>query len=427
MEKLAVVIYRNNLRIDDNYPLYFATKENKKVLAIYSLEILKGFTSYGFKKVEKFRRKFIYESLNDLDKSLNILGINLLICEDIKSTLKELSNGYNLKIYFDEEVGYDEENFENILKEYNHKSFFNQTLIEPFYFDYNKSFSHFRKKAEKQKINMPLKINKKVLSINCISKKLIVEEIKYTNNYAIKLKGGESQALKRFDEYEEFIHSYKATRNEMSGLNNSTKFSAYLSTGCISPRRLYFLIKKYEKETFLSESSYWIYFELLWRDFFHLVMKYSRNKLFLKKGLSKINYNFIENKNILDNFFNGKTNTNLIDASIKELKSTGWLSNRNRQLVANYFVKYLGLNWIYGAQFFESYLIDYNPASNYGNWSYQAYVGNDKQYRVFDLEKQIKMYDGIPYIKQWHKLQNNNTNYKLNIKRVKEDVFLIKD
>lgn len=153
-------------------------------------------------------------------------------------------------------------------------------------------------------------------------------------------------------------------------------------------------------------------------------MLYSKNRLFLKSGLKGIDFNFRNDKKSLDKFFNANTNIDIIDASIVELKSTGWLSNRNRQLVASYFVKNLGLDWRICAAFFESYLVDYNPASNYGNFAYQAHVGNDKTYRVFDPIKQSKMYDGDSYIKLWlDKKSKSNIDYRKMADEVKLEVF----
>ncbi|WP_129502728.1 MULTISPECIES: FAD-binding domain-containing protein [Malaciobacter] len=119
-------------------------------------------------------------------------------------------------------------------------------------------------------------------------------------------------------------------------------------------------------------------------------MYYSKNALFLKKALQDKDYNFKTTKSLINNFINANTCIDIIDASIVELKSTAWLSNRNRQLVASYLIKNLGIDFRIVAAFFESYLIDYNPASNYGNIAYQAFVGNDKTYRVFDVIKQSK-------------------------------------
>lgn len=424
--KLAIVIFRNNLRIDDNYSLYNACSENDNVLGLYSTEILEG-EIFGFKKCNIFREKFIKESLMNLKNNLLSYNINLCFTEVIERSLEKLSNLYEITIYFDEEVGIEEKLFEDKLKKYKYKSYFNQTMIVPFSFDYKKSFSSFRTKAEKLDILEPLpEINKKNF-IDFETIKFEIPTIKIKNSNAILFKGGEDEALKQLKNYLPKIHEYKKTRNEMSSFYNSTKFSPYLAIGCVSPKRIYYEIKKQEILTHKSESSYWIYFELLWRDFFHLVMKQSQNKLFLKSGIKEVNYNFKSDKKILEEFFSANTQVDLIDASINELKSTGWLSNRNRQLVASYFVKNLGLDWRFGAAFFESFLLDYNPASNYGNWAYQAYVGNDSSYRIFDIQKQSNMYNGDDYINKWLEKSKSkskiNINYEKMIEEVKNEVF----
>lgn len=422
--KLAIVIFRNNLRVNDNHSLFFACKENENILALYSLELLQG-EIFGFKKCEVFREKFIKESLLNLKENLLNYNINLCFTNSIEASLEKLSKLYEITIYFDEEVGIEERSFEKKLKIYKYKSHFSQTMIEPFDFDYKKSFSSFRNKAEKLTILEPYSSIDKKIFIDFETLYLEIPQIKNKNKNAILFKGGESEALNHLQNYLPKIHEYKQTRNEMSGFSNSTKFSPYLSSGCISPRKIYYEIKKQEEISYKSDSSYWIYFELLWRDFFHLVMRQSSNKLFLKSGIKGINYNFRYEKKTLDEFFLGKTNVDLIDASINELKTTGWLSNRNRQIVASYFVKNLGLDWRYAAAFFESYLVDYNPASNYGNWAYQSYVGNDSSYRVFDIPKQIFMYNGDDYISKWlNKAKSkNHKNYQKMVEDVRNEVF----
>lgn len=422
--KLAIVIFRNNLRIEDNHSLYKACEENEHILGLYSFELLEGFI-FGFKKCEIFREKFIKESLINLKSNLLKYHINISFTNSIEKSLQKLSKLYDITLYFDEEVGVEEKLFEKKLKIYKHKSYFSQTMIEPFSFDYKKSFSSFRNKAEKLSILEPLKNIKKRASIEFETIEINIPQINITNKNAILFKGGEDEALKQLQNYLPKIHEYKQTRNEMSGFSNSTKFSPYLASGCISPRKIYFEIKKQEEKTYKSDSSYWIYFELLWRDFFHLVMKQSQEKLFLKLGIKEINYNFRNDKKILDEFFSANTKVDLIDASINELKTTGWLSNRNRQIVASYFVKNLGLDWRYGAAFFESFLVDYNPASNYGNWAYQAHVGNDSSYRIFDISKQTFMYNGDDYITKWLEKpkSKNYINYQKMANEVKNEVF----
>ena len=77
-----------------------------------------------------------------------------------------------------------------------------------------------------------------------------------------------------------------------------------------------------------------------------------------------------------------------------QLVATGWMSNRGRQIAASCLVNELDIDWRYGAAFFEKHLIDFDVASNYGNWQYIAGVGADPRGgRHFDLEKQAKLYD----------------------------------
>lgn len=420
--KLAIVIFRNNLRVEDNPSLYYASKSNDRVLGLYSFEILQGYL-FGFKKCGKFREAFVKSSLEQLYKDLKLYGINLSFTNDFSNTLDKLSEKFDITVYFDEEVGFEEENLQKVFAKYKHKSYFNQTMIEPFEFDFTKSFSHFRNKAEKLEIPKPLGLPNKVKTVEFETVQFSKTMISYPKS-AIFFEAGEHRAKQRLEDYMNNIHSYKDTRNAMSGFDNSTKFSPYLSAGNISARMIYHRLKEEERRGYQSQSSYWIYFELLWRDFFHLVMLYSKNRLFLKSGLKGINFNFRNDKKSLDKFFSANTGIDIIDASIIELKSTGWLSNRNRQLVASYFVKNLGLDWRVCAAFFESYLVDYNPASNYGNFAYQAHVGNDKRYRVFDPIKQSLMYGGDAYIKTWlDKRETTFIDYHKMSQEVKKEVF----
>jgi deoxyribodipyrimidine photo-lyase len=100
---------------------------------------------------------------------------------------------------------------------------------------------------------------------------------------------------------------------------------------------------------------------------------------------------------------NGNTPYPIVNACMKQLNSTGYMSNRGRQLVASCFVHELGLDWRYGAAYLEQQLIDYDTASNWGNWQYLAGVGADPRgHRRFDLAKQTNIYDPKRvFIERW--------------------------
>jgi deoxyribodipyrimidine photo-lyase len=188
---------------------------------------------------------------------------------------------------------------------------------------------------------------------------------------------------------------YKETRNGLVGADYSSKFSAWLALGCISARSIYAQIQHYEKEIVANESTYWLVFELLWRDYFRFVMKKYGHLFFLQNGIktSKKNSNR-HNAKLFETWKNAQTGNDFINANMLELKLTGFMSNRGRQNVASYLVNDLQLDWRYGAAYFEEQLIDYDVCSNWGNWAYLAGVGNDpRENRAFNIEKQANDYD----------------------------------
>ena len=90
----------------------------------------------------------------------------------------------------------------------------------------------------------------------------------------------------------------------------------------------------------------------------------------------------------------GKTGEPIIDALMRQLKNTGFISNRGRMLVAFYLAKEMKVNWQWGAAWFESMLVDYDVCSNYGNWGYQSGRGTDSRVnRRFNLKKQTEKFD----------------------------------
>jgi deoxyribodipyrimidine photo-lyase len=165
--------------------------------------------------------------------------------------------------------------------------------------------------------------------------------------------------------------------------------------GCISPRFINQELKRFEQQIGANESTYWLVFELLWRDYFRFMMKKYNTKLFQLSG--------IQNKELpvnahdaalLQKWIDGRTGVDFVDANMIELKRSGFMSNRGRQNVASYLCNDLKLDWRYGAAYFEHQLIDYDVCSNWGNWTYLAGVGNDPRgNRYFNVEKQATDYD----------------------------------
>ncbi|WP_395076149.1 DASH family cryptochrome [Flavobacterium sp.] len=417
--KTSIVWFKTDLRLLDNETLAKAIAQSDQIVPVYCFdESHFETTKYGFKKTGNFRAQFLLESLLDLDKNLRELGSGLVIIKGKPEIeIPKIASEYKVqKVFAKREVAFEEKQTKQLVQNELWKqqceieTFSTSTLYHaedlPFSIkDIPDVFTNFRKKTEQDSkvravFDKPLKINSPIIPE---IKLPTLEELGLTfteidSKAAIKFKGGETEAIKRLNHYffeTKAISNYKETRNGMVGSDYSSKFSAWLSMGCISPRYIYSELKKYESQFGANDSTYWLVFELLWRDYFRFMMKKYHTKFFQQSGIQ--DKGIVVNKhNIseLNDWINGNTGVDFVDANMIELKQTGFMSNRGRQNVASYLCNDLKLDWRYGAAYFEQQLIDYDVCSNWGNWAYLAGVGNDPRgNRYFNIEKQAVDYD----------------------------------
>ena len=427
-KKNILIWYRNDLRIHDHEALHQAIKEKSLTIPFYCFD-LRQFekTSFGFPKTGNFRGKFLLESLENLRNSLQNIGSNLIIRigypeKIIPQLVKELSID---AVYFHEEVTSEEIQVEKAIEKalitlnVKLKGFWVSTLYhrDNLPFEVNKIpevFTSFRKKVEKYStVNSTFSTPSKLPPLPDIElgnipslEKLGLKEPDYEPRISFPFTGGETEGIKRLNHYfwqENCLANYRETRNGMLGADYSSKFSPWLANGCLSPRYIYEEVQKYEAERIKNNSTYWLIFELLWRDYFRFICAKHGDKIFAKSGLQGLNIPWNEDRERFKLWQEGKTGYPLVDANMRELAQTGFMSNRGRQNVASFLTKNLGINWIMGAEWFESLLIDYDVCSNYGNWNYTAGVGNDARgFRYFNIPKQSKDYDAKGnYLKHW--------------------------
>lgn len=436
--KTGLVLFRNDLRIHDNETLVRAIEFSDALIPLYVLPKVETHTLIPYSRRSNFRIKFLLESLADLNDSLKRMGSKLILrTGNIEHIVPELCLEYSVDMVFfanlacTEEVE-QEKNLIHILSKIgiSHRSYHTSTLVHPSDLPFPvehlpEVFTEFRKMVEKKNplaFSLPKKGRAPSLPSGLESESLPLDLITLANSVkihpsrAIDWKGGEQEGIKRLTEYlwlTDCIQTYKETRNQMLGKNYSSKFSAYLSLGCLSARLIYQQIKAYEEERIANESTYWLVFELLWRDyFFFIASKHGRN-LFMKSGIQKKitksstnKYSDSEKSKVdlgtFEKWRLGETEDEFVNSNMKELLLTGYMSNRGRQNVASFLVHNLELDWRLGAEWFETMLIDYDPASNYGNWNYIAGIGNDPRSRVFNTEKQAKDYDPLgEYRRTW--------------------------
>ena len=211
-------------------------------------------------------------------------------------------------------------------------------------------------------------------------------------------RGGEDAAQAELAKYFSGTRAahYKQTRNAMHGYEGSTKFSPWLAQGSLSPRRIWHRVTQYEQQVTKNDSTYWIQFELLWREFFQWWLPEQGPGLFGRRELAPAPRDFAR-------WCAGDTGVPMIDANMRELNATGYMSNRGRQNVASFLSKDLGIDWRLGADYFETQLIDYDVASNWGNWAYVAGTGADpRDDRWFNVLLQGTRYDRRgDYVRHW--------------------------
>ncbi|TCK03079.1 DASH family cryptochrome [Marinobacterium mangrovicola] len=414
---MTTTLYRftNDLRLTDNAALSQAASLSDKLICVYCVNpswFRMG--NYQSRPMGDHRWRFLYQSLRDLDRHLEALGQRLLVLYDKPETsLRRLCSALKVDLLlqshpscFDELTEWDRLEFPGVHK----RLIWTHTLFTPDHLPFPLEqlpghFTAFRKEVESLYVPDPLAPPGSLPPPPVTLPLSDWNQLPDASKGDSALSGGSEGAAERLEYYfsSRLPDSYKATRNALQGRDNSTGFSPWLANGALSPRQIAQALYQYETRHGASESSGWIYFELLWREYFHWYARKHGSQLFQFRG--------IKTQPPLTTFYpsrfrkwtQGATPSPLVNACMNELRETGWLSNRGRQLAASYLVNELGVDWRYGAAWFEQQLVDYDPAANWGNWQYIAGVGADPRGgRHFDIEWQREQYDpDDAYVKRW--------------------------
>jgi deoxyribodipyrimidine photo-lyase len=194
----------------------------------------------------------------------------------------------------------------------------------------------------------------------------------------------------------ERVAQYKATRNGLTGMDYSSKWSPWLAVGAVSAREIVLALRAYEDRHGQNEGSYWLWFELLWREYFRWLHQQYGGALYRGRGLGEVSPPVKPEKHqrAFAHWTQGHTGCELVDAGMRELAFSGYSSNRMRQILASFWIYDLGGDWRAGAAWFESQLLDYDVYSNHGNWLYIAGLGTDPRGgRRFNVPKQTAEHD----------------------------------
>jgi deoxyribodipyrimidine photo-lyase len=404
--------FQNDLRVHDN-PALASHAAAESLLCVYLMPKPRPWCNLS--GLGGQRERFLRESLIELDRELAAMGQALLVLEGspelvipdlvARYSITEISTSFTAGEY--ERRGIDHLTRQLDIPVQVHRG---NTLFDPEDLpfeleDMPSVFSPFRRKVEKISVKGPSPAIDRLPPPPAVQFDAIPRAAAAPHP-ALPLPGGRPAGLRRLKQFvfdEKRIIRYKETRNCLDGLDGSSTLSPWLANGNLSVREVAHEIFRFEREAQANESTYWLFFELLWREFFHWRAVKDGARLFRHRGVSGQRQIRTFEPRAFARWCAGDTNYPLVNALMRQLLATGWMSNRGRQIAASCLVNELNHDWRYGAAFFEKHLIDYDVGSNYGNWQYIAGVGADPRGgRHFSIEKQTAQHDpdGI-FIRKW--------------------------
>jgi len=363
----AIVWFRNDLRIHDNEALTEALAMADVVIPVFVFDdrVFKSSTSFGFTKTGAHRCRFVIETINDLRSSLESLGSTLVVRSGItEDVLFDLVTEQKASwVFCNRERTQEEVEVQDALEKkiwtqgaemrYSRGKMLYYTSDLPFPISHTPdTFTSFRKEVEKYvPVREPISPPDSVPAVP--------EDIAK----------GEVPTLVDFG-------------HDVSDSNHTTKMKGGESAA-------------------LAQLEYY-----LWETDNIATYKKTRNEMLGWDYSSKTLFNI---------WSQARTGIPMIDANMRELNETGFMSNRGRQNVASFLVNDMKVHWLLGAEYFESLLIDYDPCSNYGNWNYIAGVGVDpRPDRWFNVVHQGKRYDTQgKYVHHWIPELENISGHKV--------------
>ncbi|GIV27069.1 MAG: deoxyribodipyrimidine photo-lyase [Bacteroidia bacterium] len=396
--------FRRDLRINDNHALYRALQSDWPVVPIFIFD------------------KNILNSLPMNDKRVNY------IYDTLYQLNHELFTKYQsgIEFYYD----YPESAFEQLIEKYNVVGVYTNKDYEPYAIQRDKTIREFLQMRGIELFlckdhvifeeNEILKSDGKIYNVYTHYSKAWknrFQEVystglntfpseKYLHNLlkrdepsilpSLKSMNFEkvNYVLKPLNISDELLHNYATSRDRIDAENGTTNASVYLRFGTISTRELVNIAMKNNLK---------LLDELIWREFYQMIL-FHYPESSIQNFKSDYSIQWENNETYFELWKEGKTGFPIIDAAMRELNETGYMHNRCRMIVANFLTKILLIDWRWGEKYFAEKLMDYEMASNVGNWQWSAGtgVGAAPYFRIFNPYLQQEKFDPeYKYVKKW--------------------------
>lgn len=423
---IALHWFRHDLRISDNRALWQAASRADELVCVYVIDPdwLKP-NRFQSAHLGKLRQAFLKQSLHTLHRELSDLGSGLLVLlgKPERVLAEFVIQNQIADVTCTEHCGWYERQqwafLQGVCQDTQFHSFPGHCLFDESQLPFGlnelpQQFTQFRNLVEEIAIDSPLSELDHLPPLPATESSQKPENLNFEVSGAVILdhslpcvfESGTRAARQRLTHYlfdSNHIATYKQTRNNLLGWDSSNKISPWLANGNISPKQVFRMLRKYERERISNESTYWLYFELMWREYFYWYAMKHGKRLFHPQGLGKRKQLMSFWPKRFAMWTQASTPWPLVNACMTELNTTGFLSNRGRQIVASCLVNELNVDWRFGAAWFEQQLIDFDVASNWGNWQYIAGVGCDPRGgRHFNIDKQTQQFDPQgEYMRYW--------------------------
>lgn len=419
--KKILVWFRNDLRLHDNEMLVEAIAKSDSILPVYFFDPRYfGDTRFQTAKTGLTRARFLIESIDSLRKAFqNFRGDILLIQGRPEDHMLDLVERFEIsEVYHHREVGPEETDIsahvEDALwkQKINLRHFIGHTLYNkedlPFPIkDIPDVFNQFKKKTERDAIvkscfEAPVQISfvensewGQIPGLGDLG--FDVDEPVSGEQYT---KGGEAAGLAHLEDllkHRSEIYSKNSSKVTPDNPGFSSKLSAWLALGCLSPRKVYWQFKAAENEFGGNSNFNQVLLGLLWRDYFRFMFKKHGIKFFQEPDFEQLVMAPVEeDSDLVKKWKAGQTGHLLVDSYMRELNRSGFIPHAGRLIVATYLIHIIKAHWTKGAAYFEEKLTDYSAASNWGNWANVAGAGLSVGSKGgFDLEKQFKIMDVV--------------------------------
>lgn len=398
--KINIFWFRRDLRLNDNCGLFNALALPNPVLPlfIFDTDILDRVEDKKDKRVE-----FIHKAIEEIQNQLVRFGSSILALYGKPIDIfKQLIGQYNIEaIFTNQDYEPDAIKRDNAIEHFLNsngimfKTFKDQVIFEKdevvkengsvytVYTPYNRKWKAKLKKSDYQNYR-----TEKYSDNFYKSKPLRIPSLSEIGFKKSGCKFPQREIRK------DIIKKYHNTRDYLAA-DGTSRLSVHLRFGTVSIRELV-------KEA-LKLNQKWLD-ELIWREFYMMILFHYPSVVInsFRPAYDKIKWR--NNENEFEAWCEGKTGYPIVDAGMRELNQTGYMPNRVRMITASFLTKHLLIDWRWGERYFADKLLDYELASNNGNWQWAAGSGCDAApyFRIFNPMIQTKKFDPeLAYVKRW--------------------------